>query len=243
MAARRMEEIDPISQWAACYQTNALRLLGDEAGARRLYDYDLLVREADLGFPDGHGSREAWLSDLKQSLATLHVAEHEPLLQSLRGGTQTRHDLFGRPGLPPAIDQLGAMVLAGAQAFIDSLPDDPNHPFLRRKGAAGLDWSGSWSVLLRGGGHHVDHIHQKGWISGVYYVDLPDCLENDQDKPGWIKFGEFAGKSGRKLPWQKAVRPQAGVAVYFPSYMTHGTLPTTGDQTRLTVAFDIIPRG
>lgn len=240
MAARRMEEIDPDDQWGPCYQVNALRLLGDEAAARRIYDYDRLVREVDLGTPKGFESREAWLASLKDALDTLHSAQHEPLLQSLRNGTQTRHDLFGRPGIAPVIAQLGDMVMDAAQAFLDSLPDDPSHPFLRRKGR-GLDWSGSWSVRLRSGGHHVDHIHQKGWISGCYYIDLPDCLENDQDKPGWIKFGESSGKATRKLPWQKAVRPRPGVAVFFPSYMTHGTLPTTGDQTRLTVAFDIVP--
>jgi uncharacterized protein (TIGR02466 family) len=239
--ARRMEEIDPISQWAACYQVHALRLLGDEAAARRIYDYDRFVREVDLAIPAGYPSKEAWLASLKQSLEAMHLAKHEPLLQSLRGGTQTRHDLFGRPGLDPAIALLGETIRSAAQAFIDTLPYDLAHPFLRRKGQ-GLDWSGSWSVRLGGGGHHVDHIHQKGWISGVYYIDLPDCLENEQDKPGWIKFGEFSSKMiPRKLPWQKAVRPRPGMAVFFPSYMTHGTLPTTGEQTRLTVSFDIVP--
>ena len=105
-----------------------------------------------------------------------------------------------------------------------------------------MDWSGSWSVRLREGGHHVDHIHHKGWISGVYYVELPPCLEDEQGKPGWIKFGEFSRQAGRCLSWEKAVRPQTGMAVFFPSYMTHGTLPITGPETRLTVAFDIIPR-
>lgn len=238
--ARRMEEIDPIDQWAACYQVHALRLLGDEPQARRIYDYERFVQEVDIGVPEGYPSRDAWLSQLKQSLEALHQAKHEPLLQSLRGGTQTRHDLFGRPGLDPAIALLGDKIRGAAQSFIDWLPNDLTHPFLRRKGQ-GLEWAGSWSVRLQGGGHHVDHIHQKGWISGVYYVDLPDCLQNDQDKPGWIKFGEFSNRMMSRLPWQKAVRPRPGVAVFFPSYMTHGTIPTIGAQTRLTVSFDIVP--
>jgi tetratricopeptide (TPR) repeat protein len=240
LTARRMEEVDPVNQWAACYQNHALRLLGDEASAARIYDYDRFVQEVDLGVPEGYDTREAWLSSLKQALEELHLAQHEPLLQSLRNGTQTRHNLFGRPGLDPAIALLGERILAGVSSFLESLPDDPTHPFLRRKGR-GLDWAGSWSVRLRGGGHHVDHIHDKGWISGAYYVDIPECVGNEEGKPGWIKFGEFSGKTGRTLPWQKAVQPRPGFAVFFPSYMTHGTLPTTGDETRLTVSFDIVP--
>jgi hypothetical protein len=70
---------------------------------------------------------------------------------------------------------------------------------------------------------------------------MPDCLLDEEAKPGWIKFGEYSRSIGPSLPWEKAVRPRPGLLVLFPSYMWHGTLPTTGDQQRLTVAFDIAP--
>ena len=37
------------------------------------------------------------------------------------------------------------------------------------------------------------------------------------------------------------VRPEPGRLVLFPSYMWHGTAPFSGDEDRLTVAFDIMP--
>jgi len=37
------------------------------------------------------------------------------------------------------------------------------------------------------------------------------------------------------------LRPQPGLLVLFPSYMWHGTVPFSGTQTRLTIAFDIVP--
>lgn len=238
--ARRLEEIDRFNQFAACYQANAHRMLGDETEARRLYDYERFVHTEILPVPERFASREEHLQHLAGKLDALHLAKHEPVQQTLRNGTQTHENLFNRPGVDPAIDELGRTILAAAEAYIAALPYDPAHPFLGRK-SNGMDWAGSWSVRLNGGGHHVDHIHPKGWISGVFYVDLPPCLEDEEAKTGWIKFGEFSRPQGNVLPWEKAVRPLPGMVVFFPSYMMHGTIPTVGDQTRLTVSFDIIP--
>jgi uncharacterized protein (TIGR02466 family) len=240
MVALRMLELDPVNQIAVSLQVNAMRLLGDDAGARRLYDYDRFVKSEILAPPAGFQSLDDFNRHLRESLEPLHNMQHEPVQQTLRDGTQTHESLFTRPGLAPVIGTLGELILDAAARFVAGLPEDEAHPFLRRKGR-GLDWAGSWSVRLEGGGHHVDHIHPKGWISGVYYVDLPDCLEDETEKPGWIKFGGFERPQTRSLSWERAIRPQRGMVVFFPSYMRHGTLPTIGDQKRMTVSFDLVP--
>jgi tetratricopeptide (TPR) repeat protein len=239
-AAQNLAKLDPFNQLAAAYMATAHRLLGNQDAARRIYDYERFIHAVDLPPPAGYEDLADYHRCLTLALDKLHHAHHEPIYQSLRKGTQTHENLFDRPGIDPAIGQLGDAVLAAAARFAGSLPDDPQHPFLGRKSDK-LDWSGSWSVRLRDGGHHIDHVHHKGWISGSYYVTLPDCLADQENKPGWIKFGEFRQQTGPSLPWEKAVRPHAGLMVLFPSYMWHGTLPITGDQQRLTVAFDIIP--
>ncbi len=38
------------------------------------------------------------------------------------------------------------------------------------------------------------------------------------------------------------IRPRLGLMVLFPSYFWHHTVPFTGDQERISVAFDIIAR-
>ena len=236
--ARRIASLDPFSQYAAAYQASALRLMGDEAGAARLYDYDRFIHAAELAPPEGYADLESFHAALIPALEALHHADREPSYQSLRGGTQTHENLFDRPGADPAILQLGETVMAAAGRFADSLPEDGSHPFLARR-AGKRSWSGSWSVRLREAGHHIDHIHTKGWISGSYYVSTPPCLADEAEKPGWIKFGEFGMEGGPSLPWQKAIRPRPGLLVLFPSYMWHGTIPTKGPDKRLTVAFDI----
>jgi hypothetical protein len=242
VAARRIAALDPFDQHAAAYTATALRLMGREDEAHQLYDYERFVHQVDLGPPAGHADLGAYHRALAEALDQLHHAQHEPIYQTLRNGTQTHEGLFTRPGIDHTVAALGEQVMAAAERFIASLPDMPGHPFVGRKGSK-MTWSGSWSVRLRGGGFHTDHIHPKGWISGVYYVDTPDCLADEEAKPGWIKFGEYSRPIGPSLPWEKAVRPRPGLLVLFPSYMWHGTLPTSGDQQRLTVAFDIAPAG
>ncbi|MDG1799917.1 MAG: putative 2OG-Fe(II) oxygenase [Luminiphilus sp.] len=39
----------------------------------------------------------------------------------------------------------------------------------------------------------------------------------------------------------RTIRPVVGSLVLFPSYLWHGTIPFTSDQSRISVAFDIIP--
>ena len=38
------------------------------------------------------------------------------------------------------------------------------------------------------------------------------------------------------------MRPKPGRLALFPSYMWHGTVPFTTDESRLTIAFDAVPK-
>jgi hypothetical protein len=100
------------------------------------------------------------------------------LEQTLRGGTQTPGELFNRPA--PVIQALKARIERALLDYLAGLPDDPTHPFLRRK-TGGFAFSGSWSVRLKSQGFHVNHVHPKGWISSACYIDLPDSMTNAQE--------------------------------------------------------------
>jgi uncharacterized protein (TIGR02466 family) len=232
-AARALGRSRPVSQYAVAFETTALRLLGDQAAARRLYDYERFI------FP--HEMPEIDNAALAQALDAYHNTSFAPIYQSLNHGTQSHATLFTRPGLPAVISGLADKILQGARKFVAGLPDDADHPFLRRK-AKDLAWSGSWSVRLRKDGFHSNHIHDEGWISGSYYVQTPDCVADLEKKAGWISFGGFTQQMGPNLAPEHIVQPHPGMMVLFPSYMWHGTTPITGDQPRLTVAFDIVPK-
>jgi len=127
--------------------------------------------------------------------------------------------------------------------YIGELPDDLSHPLLSRKSEA-FEFSGSWSVKLKSGGFHVNHVHPQGWISSSCYVSIPQGMQDGTDqREGQIKFGESPLNLGDRECIEKIVKPEAGLVVLFPSYCWHGTIPFSGNDQdyRMTAPFDVVP--
>ena len=227
---------DPVNQVAWSLLSIAWRLL-DDPREHWLCDYDRLVMVTDVN--PGDRSADDFAADVAATLDPLHRSQAAPGDQSLRGGTQTSGALFDRPD--PAIQAFRAAVLGAAEAAIADLPDDPTHPFLRRKSKR-LDVAGSWSVRLSASGHHIPHVHHQGWMSSAYYARLPEAVTaTGGGQQGWIQFGSPPAILGLDLAPRRVVKPRPGRLVLFPSYLWHGTIPfESGD--RLTAAFDFVPR-
>jgi tetratricopeptide (TPR) repeat protein len=176
---------------------------------------------------------------LGATLRGLHLARGEYLDQSVRGGTQTDGPLFSR--IDPTIRHLRRAVVSAVESYIEQLPPiDADHPLLRHRRDRKVRFSGSWSVRLRSGGRHSNHVHPLGWISSAFYIALPPKGANDPDDAGWLTLGEPDDKLQLDLgPWRK-IEPKVGQLVLFPSWMWHGTVPFAEGE-RLTVAFDVRP--
>jgi hypothetical protein len=101
--------------------------------------------------------------------------------------------------------------------------------------------SGSWSIRLRAGGHHVDHIHPRGWLSSAFYVEVPDEAQASATKEGWLQFGRPSLRTAQPVEPAHYVQPIPGRLVMFPSYMWHGTVPFSFPRPRMTIAFDVLP--
>jgi Putative 2OG-Fe(II) oxygenase len=101
----------------------------------------------------------------------------------------------------------------------------------------------SWVITIHEHKHHGWHIHQAGWISGVYYVRMPEVAERDDPRPGAIEFGPypFAGDERLFHSYQWHVAPAPGLLVIFPSYYPHRTWPTGVAGLRICVPFDVRP--
>lgn len=183
------------------------------------------------------------LEALAGRLRSLHLATHQPLEQSVRGGTQTDGPLFSR--LEPEIRSLRSAVVAAVERHVAQLPPrQPGHPLLAPERGP-IRFAGSWSVRLTGGGRHANHIHPAGWLSSALYVALPGEAERGPATAGWLTLGEVS-ELGLDLPPIRLIEPKPGRLVLFPSTMWHGTRPFEAGE-RLTVAFDVArpgaPRG
>jgi uncharacterized protein (TIGR02466 family) len=185
------------------------------------------VMPVDIALPDG----------LQAKLEAMHTMQMHPAEQSLRGGTQTRGNLFDRR--LPEIQALAAEIRRAINAAVSALPDDPTHPFLSRK-SGDIDFSASWSVRLASEGFHINHVHPMGWISSALYIALPPKMDKNS---GALTFGVPESAYGLDLPPRRVEVPKVGRLVLFPSYFWHGTLPFENDKHRLTVAFDAVPGG
>lgn len=233
------EGLSPDDQAMWAYRGLLWRLTGDER-ADWLNDFERFVRPTRLGAPPGYQTLDGFLSELGETLTVLHPDAAHPLEQTLRGGTQTPGDLFNRPH--PLIRALRAQIEDVVQDYIAGLPDDSDHPFLRRR-TGRFAFAGSWSVRLKSQGFHVNHVHPKGWISSACYIELPHSMKAAPagDRSGWIRFGQSPLLLGEADAASKWVRPAEGLLVLFPSYAWHGTEPFASDAFRISVAFDAVP--
>jgi len=176
------------------------------------------------------------LDRLGDRLRQLHHVSGEYLDQSVRGGTQTDGPLFSR--IDPELRAVRGVVLGAVDRYRrDLAPIDPNHPLLGPSRDRRLRFAGSWSVKLRPGGAHANHVHPQGWISSALYIALP---ESEPERQGWLTLGEPQSSLGLGLAPLHFVEPRPGRLVLFPSWLWHGTLPFRAGE-RLTIAFDIAP--
>jgi len=217
---------DPTQQSAWALLTTAWRLL-DDPREHWLCDYENLVIPIDLEIDQR----------LAEALERRHLTAAHPPDQSLRGGTQTRGNLFETrdPVILATADQLRDAV----EARLHQLSVDPSHPFLGRN-TGRIAFPASWSVRLRSAGNHVSHMHPAGWMSSAYYVSLPAEVA-DGSAGGCLTFGVPDAALKLDLPPCRVVRPKEGRLVRFPSFLWHGTTPFASEQARLTVAFDMVP--
>lgn len=238
-AASALEQalaLAPLDQTTLGYLLVAYRETGDSR-AHTMFDHTL-VREYEIAVPAGFSSVADFNQALRSELETLHTARVEPLFQTLQNGTQTLGDLFSRP--TRAIQTLHEKLREAVADYVAHLDSDEAHPFLSRR-TTDFSFAGSWSCRLNPNGFHSNHVHSKGWISSAYYVSLPAAVTASEDHQGWLKFGESNLLLGNLDQTERLVQPKVGKLVLFPSYFWHGTVPFSSDETRLGVAFDVVP--
>ncbi|KQW82973.1 putative 2OG-Fe(II) oxygenase [Brevundimonas sp. Root1279] len=222
---------DPGDQHARALLLTAWRLV-DDPRALTTEDYARLVRTYRLAEDDA-ADRGAWLARTAAALRRLHPFRSHPFQQSIQHGAQSMID--PRAAGDPDIDRLFEALRAPIDAYIADVRPGGLAPT-----AGGWSMSGAWSVKLKAGGLHTDHVHPRAWVSSAAYIETPPTVEAGGHE-GWLRFGAARIGAAFALPAQHWVRPEPGTLVLFPSYLWHGTEPFSGSGERLTVAFDLQP--
>ena len=236
--ASALREANPLDQHAIALQATAWRLLGDSR-AHALCDYGTLVAALPIQAPEGWASLTAYLAELKGVLEGLHRFQSHPFQQSVRGGGQLT--LHGAETSKPPLSALFDRVHATAGGWLKALGRGPD-PF-RSRNSGGFSVTGAWSIRLSAGGLHTDHVHPRGWLSGVFYVDVPPevSASGAQGRAGWLRLGRPGIRTQPELPAEFHVQPLPGRLVLFPAYMWHGVETFDSASPRITIAFDALP--
>ena len=214
----------------------ALNECGDAEAVRRLVDFGRFVIPIRKERAPGFRSLDAFNTALVEYVKNHPSLIVSPASHATRLGKHTA-DLTAKPKGPVA--PFEKMIASAVDDYVRRLGDDAAHPFVAHRPRK---WHlAVWAIVLEGEGYQVSHIHRAAWLSGVYYAQVPDVVERE-DQAGWIEFGE----PGPEYHWSAApetrrIKPEPGLMVLFPSYVFHRTIPFESDQTRVSVAFDVVP--
>lgn len=100
----------------------------------------------------------------------------------------------------------------------------------------------NWCVVTESEGFEDWHLHPSGWLSGVYYVRVPNSISQGTTRDGCLAFGipdNLAGTGAAASFGEHLIRPQEGMLITFPSQCFHRTYPHGTNEKRICVAFDV----
>ena len=235
---QKVAKKEPLNQEIMAYQGLCWRLTNDPM-EKWLNDYSKFVSAEYLEVPENYDNMQHFLCELRDALTSMHSTVVQPLDQSVRGGTQTVGRLLSEQ--VPVIQDFKRVLFRRIERYLHQLPEDLAHPFLGRN-TRRFRVTGSWSVRLKEGGFHTNHVHPLGWLSCCNYISVPQQISpQDPDKSGWIKFGETSLELAEREHIGKSLCPEEGLSVLFPSFMWHGTNPFTSEDYRMTIPCDIAP--
>jgi tetratricopeptide (TPR) repeat protein len=221
---------------ALAYKAHSLDDVGRHDEARYLLNFGEFVKTYQFDPPRGYDSIEAF----NEALAR-HIKTHPTLEGNVMSTEHGKHtaELLREPVGPMGV--MEHRIHEAIHWYIDHLPDDPGHP--------AVEWIPktwkltSWGVVMFDKGHERAHIHPNGWLSGVFYVNLPDVInDSTKEHEGWLEFGRPTADLHVKSPLTLMhYQPAYGEMFLFPSYFYHGTIPFRSKQRRICVAFDVEP--
>ncbi|WP_220755534.1 putative 2OG-Fe(II) oxygenase, partial [Shewanella sp. KT0246] len=188
----------------------------------------------ELFFVDAVRLTSSAVSNIKDFINILHNKEEfYSEDQTVRCGTQTEGSLFLYQD-----ENIFELKRAIDQVVKNYLEKNIKSNFVKQFFTGGqFNYSSSFSIRLKENGHHVDHYHSNGVISGVLYLDIDEA--SLMEGSGWLRIGQLG------LPFtddaaEFYVKPKVGQVVLFPSYFWHGVNEFKSNKTRLAVVFDVV---
>jgi tetratricopeptide (TPR) repeat protein len=211
---------------------------GDFAAAREAEGFDQLHSCGQLAGPPGWAS----IHDFNAALAEELIA-HPGIRYERYGSASVRTWRIENPMHPdaPLFRTLIEQIVAQLKELIADAGNIA-HPWAK-VAPTGL-YLRNWCVITEGAGFESWHVHQFGWLSGVYYVRVPEEVAQGEGPGGCLAFGlpdDLIGAEASTRFGERLIRPREGMLMTFPSHVYHRTYPHGASSKRICVAFDLKP--
>jgi len=97
-----------------------------------------------------------------------------------------------------------------------------------------------WVVSMNNGGQLKPHMHEKGWISGSIYINVPK--KSKADSGNLVVCIEGEQLTGEHNDQEKSIDVVTGSLCLFPASLLHYTIPFESPEERIVLAFDVVPK-
>jgi len=98
-----------------------------------------------------------------------------------------------------------------------------------------------WVVSMQNGGQLAPHMHDRGWLSGSIYINVPPKLKSDSGNLVVCIDNEKYETKGRKNQ-KESIDVVTGSLCLFPASLLHYTIPFESEEERVVLAFDVVPK-
>ena len=107
-----------------------------------------------------------------------------------------------------------------------------------------MNWPASysirgWLISMKSGGKIAPHIHERGWISGSVYINVPpkSTVDSGNLVIALTKEEQVLGAKNSQI----SIDVVTGNLCLFPASLYHYTVPFEEEENRIVLAFDVIP--
>ena len=168
-----------------------------------------------------------------------NIIESDKLLSRkqdlLTNGYQTAGNLFTKKN--HSIDNIKKIVYSEVKKYQTHFKES-NEGFIK-------NWPTSfslnaWLVSMKSGGKLSAHIHEKGWLSGSIYINVPPKLKTDSGNLVVCEDIE-ENLTDKNKDNKKIIDVFTGTLCLFPSSLHHYTIPFESEEERIVLAFDVMP--
>jgi hypothetical protein len=96
-----------------------------------------------------------------------------------------------------------------------------------------------WFVSMKSGGELRPHMHEKGWVSGSVYINVPSKSKAESGNLVVCIEENLMSVTGNE---KESIDVVTGSLCLFPASLLHYTIPFESEEERIVLAFDVVPK-